>query len=73
MKNRTRAITITISQDTHRKLINLPFAREAVSNAVANNDGTVSFPVMPYIHEALGIIHPDPDMAIQLLLGLKTN
>lgn len=65
--------TITISKDTHQKLVALPFAREAVSQAVANNDGTVSFQVLPYIREALDIIHPDHDMAIQLLLGLKTN
>lgn len=65
--------TITISKDTHQRLLNLPFARDAVSHAVFNPDGTVSFTVPPHIRDALEIIHPDTDMAIQDLLGLKTH
>lgn len=34
--------TVTISRDTHQRLVALPFAREAVSHAVANQDGTVT-------------------------------
>ncbi len=66
-------IVITISRQTHQNLLALPIARDAVSRVVHNSDGTVSFPVSPYTREALHILHPDPDMAIQLLLGLKTN
>lgn len=64
---------ITISKETHQKLVALPFARDAVSHAVFNPDGTVSFAVPSHIREALNIIHPDPDMAIQNLLGLKPH
>lgn len=71
--NHDRHPIITISGDTHQRLVALPFSREATSNAVANLDGTVSFPVQPHIRDALSILHPDPDLAIQLLLGLKTN
>jgi hypothetical protein len=64
---------ITISRETHQRLLAVPLARDAVSRVVLNPDGTVSFPVRPDTREALRILHPDPDMAIQLLLGLKTN
>lgn len=65
--------TLTISRETHQRLVALPFARDAMSHAVPNDDGTITFPVPPHIRDALHRLHPDPDMAIQILLGLKTH
>jgi len=65
--------TVTISKETHQRLVALPFCRDATSQAVANNNGTVSFTVPPHIHTALKALHDDTEMAIQILLGLKTN
>lgn len=64
---------ITISQDTHRRLVELPFASDAQSSATLNEDGSISFAVRPSLHASLLDAHPDPDRAIQILLGLKTN
>lgn len=66
-------ITITISKETHQKLVALPFARNSISHAVSNEDGSISFAVPPHINDALRELHPDHDMAIQMLLGQKTN
>lgn len=64
---------ITISQETHRRLVDLPLASNAKSSATLNEDGSISFAVRPSLHASLLDVHPDPDRAIQILLGLKTN
>lgn len=71
---RTKTFTvITISRDTHQRLVNLPLAMDAKSTAVFNDDGSVSFPVGLDVHAELLDVHDDMDLAIQILLGLKTN
>lgn len=64
---------ITISQETYRHLVNLPFAQNAANSATMNPDGTVTFPISERNLHYLQSLHTDPDMAIQILLGLKTN
>lgn len=64
---------ITISQETHRRLVELPIASNAKSGATLNEDGSISFAVRPSLQASLLDVHPDPDRAIQILLGLKAN
>lgn len=66
-------IVITISKETHRQLINLPWVTDAKSTAVYNDDGTVSFPIGCDTKTELDKVHADPDRAVQIMLGLKTN
>lgn len=65
--------TITISRETHQRLVNLPWAQDAKSTAVMNEDGTVTFPIGLDVHANLLDVHEDVDLAIQILLDLKTN
>lgn len=65
--------TITISKETHQQLVALPWLTSSKSSAVMNPDGTVTFPIKKDTHAQLFDVHQDVELAIQLLLGLKTN
>jgi len=64
---------ITISKETHQRLVNLPWLQNAKSTAVVNPDGTVTFPIGLDTHAQLLDVNEDVELAIQMLLGLKTN
>lgn len=66
-------VMITISKETHQRLVSLPWERDAKSSAVMNANGTVTFPVRRDQHAELLDIHEDVELAIQILLNIKTN
>ncbi len=65
--------TITISKETHQRLVALPWLTSTKSSAVMNADDTVSFSISLDTHAQLLEVHQDIELAIQMLLGLKTN
>lgn len=65
--------TITISKETHQRLLSLPWLTSSKSTAVMNEDGTVTFPIGLDTHARLLELHQDVELAIQMMLGLKTN
>lgn len=65
--------TITISKETHQRLVALPWLTSTKSSAVMNADGTVTFSINLDTHAQLLEVHQDIELAIQMLLGLKTN
>lgn len=64
---------ITISKEAHDRLLTFYDGPMDLSLTTINADGSVSFPVPHRTLRNLANIHPDVELAVRIITGLKTN